>query len=187
MTHRANIQAYIIAPVSDAPQRQEWAVEVMRIGARDRVLEIGCGHGVAVSLICAQLKSGKVTAIDRSAAMIRMASQRNAEHVAAGRAEFRIADLDSADLPTLRFDKVFSVNVSLFWLGTSPSQIAKVKRLLAPGGALYVFHEPPKPGNLDAIADRTEAGLVEHGFAIRRYQSKSRRGLPLSCVEGHLV
>lgn len=164
------------------PERQQWAVETMAIEPDDRLLEIGCGRGVAVSLICQRLTTGKVTAIDRSATMVRLASERNAAHVAAGKVEFRAVDLDSADLPEKSFDKIFAVNVSFFWLGTKPSQIDRVKRLLVPGGTLYVFNEPPTPATANAIGDKAEAVLTSHGFTTLRHKTVSRRGLPLTCV-----
>ncbi|GIH10738.1 hypothetical protein Rhe02_88050 [Rhizocola hellebori] len=168
------------------PERQQWAVDTMAIGPRDRVLEIGCGHGIAVSLICERLTTGQVTAIDRSASMVRLASQRNANHIAAGRAEFVAADLDAADLPSGGFDKVFAVNVSLFWLGTGPGQIERVKSLLAHQGTLYVFHEPPKPSIAKTILDKAEATLKGHGFTTARHRATGRRGLPLTCVTGRV-
>lgn len=158
----------------------------MGIEAADRVLEIGCGHGIAVSLICQRLTTGQVTAIDRSASMARLASQRNASHIAAGRAAIVAADLDNADLPEGTFDKVFSVNVSLFWLGTGPGQIERVKRLLAGDGTLYVFHEPPKPSIAKTILDKAEATLRRHGFTTARHRVTGRRGLPLTCVAGRV-
>ena len=36
------------------PERVAWAVEMLDIAPDDRLLEIGCGAGQAVSLICAQ-------------------------------------------------------------------------------------------------------------------------------------
>jgi len=45
----------------------------------------------AISLVCERLDGGFLTAVDRSAKMIEAASRRNAEHVAAGRAEFLVA------------------------------------------------------------------------------------------------
>jgi hypothetical protein len=49
-------------------ERFRWAVETLDPAPSDRLLEIGCGPGVAVSLICETLSTGTITAIDRSKA-----------------------------------------------------------------------------------------------------------------------
>ena len=77
------------------------------------MLEVGCGHGVAVSLICERLDGGRVTGRDRSAKMIAAAERRKREHVAAGRAAFRTEAFEEADLGDERFDKVLAVHVPL--------------------------------------------------------------------------
>src|SRR3712207_2960700 len=101
---------------SKPSERFLWAVEVLAPDPADRVLEVGCGHGVAVSLVCERLTSGRIVAIDRSAKMIEIAARRNREHVAAGRAVLQTAALADADLGDERFDKVFAFNVAPFWL-----------------------------------------------------------------------
>ena len=41
-----------------------------------------------------------------------------------------------------RFDKIFAVNVNVFWLKPE-KELAVIRNLLAPGGRLYLFYEPP--------------------------------------------
>jgi trans-aconitate methyltransferase len=45
-------------------------VELLNPGPDDQLLEIGCGPGVAVGLLCERLVGGRIVAIDRSAAAI---------------------------------------------------------------------------------------------------------------------
>ena len=70
----------------NASERLVWAVDTLEVRPTDRLLEVGCGHGVAVSLVCARLTTGRSPRIDRAPKMIEMATRRNREHVDAGRA-----------------------------------------------------------------------------------------------------
>jgi ubiquinone/menaquinone biosynthesis C-methylase UbiE len=60
------------------PERVVWAVDVLDVQPDDHILEIGCGHGLAVTLICERLHNGQLTALDRSQKMIEVTKQRNA-------------------------------------------------------------------------------------------------------------
>ena len=95
----------------------------------DRVLEIGCGHGVAATYVLE--RGARLTAIDRSRKMIEAATRRNAAYVEAGRAEFIVAQLEELELGDRRFDTIFAVRVRLFH---AQPQIAE--RWLAPGGRI---------------------------------------------------
>jgi ubiquinone/menaquinone biosynthesis C-methylase UbiE len=117
-------------------------VAQLGIGPDDRVLEIGCGHGVAASFVCELLQGGRLTAIDRSAKMIEAAARRNATHVEAGKAEFLVAEIEDVDLGDRRFDIVFAVRVGLFH--REPRQVrALVEPWLAPGGRVLTFYDAP--------------------------------------------
>lgn len=115
----------------------------MKIRPTDRVLEIGCGHGVAATLICEKLKSGTYLAIDRSKKMVDMASKRNQSFVNAGLAKFVHSEFESLDLGDMKFDKVLAMRVRLFH--EQPEQATKLaNRCLAPKGKLFVqYDEPP--------------------------------------------
>jgi ubiquinone/menaquinone biosynthesis C-methylase UbiE len=122
--------------------RLQAVVDRLDIQPDDRVLEIGCGHGVAATLVCERLDGGHFTAIDRSPKMIEAAERRNAEYVAAGKAEFIVASLEDADLGDRRFDKVFAVRVGLFHRDADRAH-RLAERWLAPGGTVHAVFDPP--------------------------------------------
>ena len=117
-------------------------VEQLDLQPGDRVLEIGCGHGVAASFVCERLAGGHRVAVDRSPKMIEAAPQRNLAHVRAGRAEFLVAHLESVDLGDRRFDKILAVRVGLFH--REPERAHELAtRWLAPGGTIHAVFDPP--------------------------------------------
>ena len=117
-------------------------VQELDIQPDDRVLEIGCGHGIAATLVCEQLEQGRLTAVDRSQKMVDAATVRNAAHVEAGRAEFLVASLEDMDLGERRFDKVFAVRVPLFH--REPERAERlVEPWLASGGVVRAFYDSP--------------------------------------------
>ena len=123
-------------------ERHRAVVEQLGIEPEDRVLEIGCGHGIAATLVCEQLTSGRLTAVDRSPKMIEAAARRNAAHVEDGRVEFLVRRLEHLDLGDRRYDKVFAVRVRLFH--TEPERArALVEPWLAPDGEVRAFYDTP--------------------------------------------
>jgi len=123
-------------------ERLRRIVDQMNIRPSDRVLEIGCGHGVAATMVCEFLEGGRLTAVDRSKKMIDAASRRNDVYVEAGRAEFLCSDFETLDLGSRRFDKIFAVRVGLFWREPERAR-ALAERWLAPGGELFVEYDEP--------------------------------------------
>ena len=123
-----------------ASQRQVDAVEALGIKPGDRVLELGCGHGVAASLVCERLgDGGRLLAIDRSQKMVDAAEERNAEHVAAGRATFLCTTFEDADFGGERFDVIFGIHFPPQLRHDPEGTRQRVERLLAPGGRARFF------------------------------------------------
>ena len=151
------------------PERIRWAVEVMGPAPGDHLLEIGCGPGVAVAAICRRLTAGRIVAIDRSATAIARATRRTADCVAAGRAvllTLALEDLDPATLPAggRGFDKVFAMNVNLFWVRSPARELELIRRLLRPGGTLSLFYGYGTPGQPAAVPDVLLEHLTAAGF-----------------------
>lgn len=162
-------------------ERLAWAVETMQVQPDDRVLEIGCGAGVAVGLVCERLGAGRITAIDRSKAMTALASRRNREHVASGKAVIRTAVLHQLDAGGERFDRILAVNVGLF-RAHAAEEAAALRRLLAPGGRLYLVHQPPVASKTPRLADETVRLLAAHGFRVREVLYREMEPAPAVCV-----
>jgi ubiquinone/menaquinone biosynthesis C-methylase UbiE len=123
-------------------ERLRAVVERLDIQPGDRVLEIGCGHGVAATFVCERLDGGHLTAVDRSPKMIEAARRRNAAYVEAGTAEFLVGNLEDMDLGDRRFDTIYAVRVALFHREPERAR-ALAERWLAPGGDLFAFFDTP--------------------------------------------
>jgi ubiquinone/menaquinone biosynthesis C-methylase UbiE len=157
--------------------------DALGVKPSDRVLEVGCGHGVAATLVCERLDGGRLTAIDRSAKMIEMATRRNEEHVAAGRAVFETVALERADFGGERFDEVFGVHVAALW--RSKEALSVVRRHLAPGGALYVIDQAPgwrHAADARASAEQAAAALRKRGFEAGEPLLGELEAAPVMCV-----
>ncbi|WP_431901683.1 class I SAM-dependent methyltransferase [Nonomuraea sp. bgisy101] len=164
------------------PRRLSWAVDTLDVAPGDRLLEIGCGPGVAVSLVCDRLTTGTITAVDRSATAVARARARNAAHVASGRATVVQASLEEIRFDGERFDKVFAVNVNLFWTRDPAAELALIAGLLAPGGTLWLFYEPPGADRAAGLAGDLTRVLSSHGFA----PTAMRGGGTLVCVRASI-
>jgi cyclopropane fatty-acyl-phospholipid synthase-like methyltransferase len=127
-----------------ASERIAYAVDMLDVQPQDRLLELGCGHGVAVTLVCDRLDGGSITAIDRSEKMIAAARKRNAAHVDAGTATLLQSSLDDADLGDTRFDKIFGVHF-----------------------------QPFNPQQVDGTIERATAGLDADGFRVERVDRRA--------------
>lgn len=106
------------------------------------MLEIGCGHGVAATLICAKLSTGHLLAIDRSRKMVDAAIRRNREYVDAGTAEFHVADVRDFDPGARRFDRILAVRVGV--LHRDPAMRRHLEQWLKRRGRIFTIYDEPR-------------------------------------------
>jgi trans-aconitate methyltransferase len=150
---------------SAASARQAWAVASIAHAADDRVLELGCGHGVAASLVCDRLTTGRYVGVDRSATMVAQATDRNRHHVEAGRAMFLLAAIaePAGHEPV---DVVFAIHVGVFVRGDPRAELDVVRGRLRDGGRLCLSYQPLAPDALDATITRLSSTLTANHFDV---------------------
>lgn len=149
--------------MSIAP-RHAAAVAALDLDGTEAVLEIGCGHGVAVRLVLERLTSGTITALDRSAKMIAIVEQSTPEALASGQLRTRAEALEDADFGAERFDAIVAINVD-FNLRLGTRWPAMLRALLRPGGLVALaFEPPPDSGKGHAFASKSLDRLTAAGF-----------------------
>ena len=170
---------------SSAPERIRWAIDQLDLGASDDVLEVGCGGGHAIALLCERLRRGRVTAIDRSALQVARARERNAAWVAAGRARIETVALEEAPgaLGRGRFDRVLAINVNAFWTEPRPS-VAALAELLAPTGRVFLVWEPPTPSRLRQMKQAVPPVIAEAGLIVEDVRTAAFRRSHGICIVG---
>jgi SAM-dependent methyltransferase len=169
------------------PQRIRWAVDRLAPATSDRLLEFGCGPGVAAGLVAERLDGGRLLAIDRSPTAIARAAARNAGHVEAGRLVLRhvaLADLTTPGPPANgdRFDKAFAVDVNVLWTSTAERECEVLRAVLVPGGVVHLVYAVPGGRDRD-VAGSVAANLARHRFATAVERGPAGSGLV--CVTGH--
>lgn len=145
--------------------RHKAAVSALALAGDEAVLEIGCGHGVAVRLVLDELTTGSITALDRSQKMIDMVAAAAPDALAGGRLRLRAEALEDADFGGETFDAIFAVNVD-FNLRLGTRWPAMLKALLKPGGRLVLaFDPPPDSDKGHAFVGKSLDRLTAAGFS----------------------
>jgi SAM-dependent methyltransferase len=163
------------------PERYRWAVDILDVQPSDVIIEIGCGYGHSIPLICEKLSSGHLTAIDRSYKMVAAATRSNEEFVVLSKAEILRCDLLDSAFPGSAFDKIFLFNINVFWMDPV-AELAEIRRLLKPQGRFFLFHQPPPGHDLDEFEAAFRTNLVKHDFlvlSVFKDQSEAVRSVAL--------
>jgi protein-L-isoaspartate O-methyltransferase len=172
-------------PSDILPRRIDRAVALLNPAPGDKLLEIGCGSGVATAHLAATAQFAQLVAIDRSPVAVTAAKARVAALPldAAGRARiaFRLGALASFNPGALRFDRIFAINVNLFWLDAA-RELAVLGTCLAPRGRLLLFYAPPVASKNRRILAGLAANLEPAGFVIEDVAQEGGQKAPFLAV-----
>lgn len=152
---------------SHLPTRIRVAVDVVGPGPGDRLLEVGCGPGVAMALVCERLDDGHITGLDRSATAIARAEKRLWRQLENGMADLQHRDLAGFHGDGRPFDAVFAINVNVFWAATAETEAARLRELVADDGVVGLFYELPGGVQDGRATDLTRSVLGRAGFATQ--------------------
>lgn len=151
-----------------------WLVGLLDVQPTDRVLDIGFGPGVAVSLLAQRATAGLVAGVDPSEVMLRQATRRNRAAIEEGRVELRLGTASELPYPDASFTKACAMHSLQFWPSLEAG-LREVHRVLAPSGVLVLAlrmwrpHagrlDPSRYGFTEEQVDELVATLGRIGFA----------------------
>jgi SAM-dependent methyltransferase len=189
-----HVAGWIMGRRSSNVARNRWAVQLLDIQPTDRVIELGCGPGVAIAALASRANRGVVVGVDHSQVMIRQARRRNRSAVRAGRVclihapveHLPISDGPFSDGP---FNAALAVNTVGMWPDPA-ARLPELARLLRPGGRIALVSQPRCPGAsaaTSAAAVEELAGLLtEAGFEQLRTEMLDLDP-PAVCVLGQVA
>jgi SAM-dependent methyltransferase len=106
------------------------AIQLMRVPADARVLDVGCGSGWATRLLAGYAMNGQVTGIDISDEMIRVARESSG---AFPNTDFELASAEQLPFSDNEFTHAFSME-SLYYYADIGAALAEIHRVLRPRG-----------------------------------------------------
>jgi trans-aconitate methyltransferase len=164
-------------------RRTDWVISLMNIESGDKILEIGYGPGIAVEKITKILTTGSITGIDISSVMQKQAFKRNLSEIKKGKARLSKGSIDSLGLNE-KFDKIFGINVHLFWKDPV-GEIVKLKQHLNNDGQIILALQPRYVKSDTLVmkeAEKTKNYFQEAGMEVIKFKFKTAKPISIFYV-----
>jgi cyclopropane fatty-acyl-phospholipid synthase-like methyltransferase len=140
------LAGHIMARRSSNRIRNHKTVDMMALQPDSRVLEIGCGPGLALTQCAALVRDGNVVGLDHSPVMIDQARNRLQNAGLSQKAVLHVGGVERlADWP-MRFDRVYSLNVIQF-IPDKAKYYHSVYDALIVGGKCFTTYQPRMDNN----------------------------------------
>ena len=116
------------------PIPHKWWLKKLDLAEAGKVLDMGCGTGWASRMIAKMVPDGEVVGIDFVEGMVQRAKQKAHNY---GNLSFTVADVEDIPYPDGYFHSVMCLE-SFSWFPDPKAALREMKRVLEPGGKLYV-------------------------------------------------
>ena len=144
------------------------------------ILEIGSGPGIAAAIIAQKLPGTKITCVDPSTTMVKIANQRFEELSLAPRVRSEFGD-SSKFVTTEKFDLIFS-SLSYHHWRNGNKDLQELARKYLPAGTLIIYE------NFIQNEDGAKSVKHHHGIGLKDIESIEIPGFRKTYeIEGKLV
>ena len=130
----------------------QWGLKAAGIQLTDRVLDVGCGGGKAISRILEETRR-EVAGVDHSPEAVKTARSVNRAAVASGRLRVVESSVESLPFRDGLFDVVTAFETTYFWPELQAG-LTEIHRVLNRGGRLVIANEFADRASAGAWADR---------------------------------
>jgi ubiquinone/menaquinone biosynthesis C-methylase UbiE len=154
------------------PDATQALLEMCRLDATSRVLDVGCGSGSTACLIAKEYGS-QVCGIDISEVMIAKAKERAQRQGSTERLDFRVADVLDLPFEDDWFDAVILESVLTPLPGDKKQAMMEMVRVVRPGGRVGANEGTVDPGSPPEFL----AVLAEHPAIHGYFTPETLRGL----------
>jgi SAM-dependent methyltransferase len=125
-----------------------WALNKVKIASDGIILDVGCGGGKTINRLAQLVPHGKVFGVDISSDMVEYSKELNEELIAQNRVQIVEASVERMSFPDNHFDLVTAFETYFFWPNFRGA-LKEIKRVLKPGGKLFLVNEMVKDGAYD--------------------------------------
>jgi ubiquinone/menaquinone biosynthesis C-methylase UbiE len=118
-------------------EMNRWLVDLLEVREGESVLDVGCGPGVGIELLCAVTPAVRAVGVDPSHEMIVQAQARNQARIRSGVVEIRAAPAHQLPISDVTFDAAMSINSLQVWPDPHAG-LREIRRVLKPGGRIAI-------------------------------------------------
>ena len=130
----------------------QWGLKAAGIQLTDRVLDVGCGGGKAISRILEETRR-EVAGVDHSPEAVKTARSVNRAAISSGRLRIVESSVESLPFRDGFFDVVTAFETTYFWPELQVG-LTEIHRVLNRGGRLVIANEFADRASAGAWADR---------------------------------